>query len=135
MSKTKIVVLGFLLITVFFWGPLVLVILGELLCGGIIAVAAVGSLFGEFVILPFILFVAVIVFFGGRACFRFFSRRVETDETLTQTPENTVLQNAQYINAARKEGMPDEVIKNGLLQVGWGPEDVASAFTVAERIQ
>lgn len=123
MSRSaSIIIFGLIVISAFFWLPVLLMICAELLCGGVFGVA-----------------MSVALFLGAMALLSFSSKRLMRavrnkvkDPALQMTPESIVVQNARYILTARSEGMTDDSIRLALFDVGWTKEDVDAAFARAD---
>jgi len=129
MSKTKIAVIGFLVITCFFWGPVVLGLLGELLCGGVLVFSLLFQSIGVVGATALLVsFVAALFYFVGRGCYRAFHKRM-SDPVLENSTESTILQNARYITTSRMEGVADDAISRAMVDVGWTNDDVVKAFS------
>ncbi len=137
MSKTLkfVVVLGLVGASFVFFGPVLLAILGEVLCGGVLVIAGITEVIGEFAsIMIGFLFSGLLFAFLFFKSTKYFKRRV-TDTTLINTPENTTLQNARYIKAARIEGQTDIEIREVFSKGGWNPVDADRFFAIANTIQ
>lgn len=124
MSRSAtIAIFGLIVISAFFWLPVLLMICAELLCGGIFGMVASGVVF----------FVAISVLaYSSKRLMRAVRNKVN-DPAIEGTPESMALKNARYIQSARVEGMEDDAIAQALLGVGWSQAEVDAAFVRVDQ--
>ena len=133
---TLVAILGFACVGIIFFGPVILGILGEILCGGVILLATPMSILGglgisgEYVVIGVLALIAVpLVLWSIR-----YAARRSRDTGSLGTRENTFVQNAAYIRNARAEGMTEAQIRLVFVRGGWKSEDIDKTFTLAQSI-
>jgi len=123
--------LGLLIVGLFVVGLVFPPLLGVLICGGFMVIAAVAAYLGNIPTLILTFGVTGIVFVAIVMLLVRYARRRGKDETLQNTQENVIVQNARYIKAARAQGKSDVEIRSVFRNGGWSEESIDATFVRA----
>ena len=127
VSRTisKIVVIIGVIGVLAFFSPVVLGILGELLCGGMIILSDMGLLFGTIVGITLLYIILRFIYKGASS----YIKKKKNSPILYNTFENQILQGVDYCNKSRASGMNDESIRELLAKNGWDDESINIVFS------
>lgn len=124
-------VLGLVVVGIFAAMAIFPSLFGILICGGFLVIAAIAGAIGNIpaIALTFGV-VGVAFFFVVYLLVRYAKHRMK-DETLSNTQESIMTQNARYIQGARAQGKNDAEIRAVFKNGGWSDDSINATFAHA----